>query len=267
MRPLRALLVLALVAGCATGPGFVRPGILYVPTPEGVGVEMLRLAGVRDADVVYDLGSGDGRLVVSAAQEFGARSVGVEIEAGLIQDSRERAVRAGVADLATFVWGDLFATDLAPATVVTLYLGEELNRRLRPKLLRELRPGARVVSHDFGMGDWKPDRTVLARGPDRDHLLQLWVIPADVSGSWQVRLEDGAGGPEGTLLLRQQFQSLDGTLSLKGETRRVAGEVEGDAIRFTASDLAFAGHVREGRVAGEVTGPDGARRGWSGVRP
>ena len=266
VRALAAVVVAAALAGCAAGPGFVPPGILYVPTPEGVGVEMLRFAGVTDADVVYDLGSGDGRLVVAAAQEFGARSVGVEIEARLIQDSRERALREGVADRASFVWGDLFATDLAPATVVTLYLGEQLNRRLRPKLLRELQPGARVVSHDFGLGDWKPDRTVLARGPDRDHLLQLWVVPADVSGAWRVRLA-GRGEREATLTLRQHFQALDGTLSLDGAARPLSGVVEGDAIRFTAGDLAFAGRVRDHRVEGEVIGPGGARRAWSAERP
>lgn len=269
--PLGPLCALAgaavVVAGCVAGPGFVPPGILYVPTPEAVGVEMLRFAGVTDADVVYDLGSGDGRLVVAAAKQFGARGVGVEIEANLVQDSRERAMLAGVADRATFVWGDLFATDLAPATVVTLYLGEELNRRLRPKLLRELRPGARVVSHDFGLGDWKPDRTILARGPDRDHLLQLWVVPADVSGAWRVRFEGAGGAHEATLVLRQQFQALEGTLRLNGAVSRVTGTMEGDAIRFNAGELVFAGRVVEHRVEGEVTGPDRARRAWSAERP
>lgn len=262
-----ALALLALVAGCATGPGFVSPGILYVPTPEAVGVEMLRFAGVTADDVVYDLGSGDGRLVVAAAERFGARGVGVEIEAKLVQDGRERAARAGVADRATFVWGDLFATDLAPATVVTLYLGEELNRRLRPKLLQELRPGARVVSHDFGLGEWKPDRTVLARGPDRDHLLQLWVVPADVSGAWRVRLEGDRGGHDATLVLRQQFQALEGTLRLNGAVSRVTGTMDGNAIRLNAGALVFSGRLRDGRVEGEVTGPDRARRAWSAERP
>jgi SAM-dependent methyltransferase len=259
-----ALVLAVLAGGCAAGPGFVPPGILYVPTPEAVGVEMLRFAGVTQADVVYDLGSGDGRLVVAAAQEFGARGVGVEIEARLVQDSRERALRAGVADRATFVWGDLFAADLSPATVVTLYLGDALNRRLVPKLLRELLPGARVVSHDFGMGDWRPDRTVLARGPDRDHLLQLWLVPADVAGSWRVCLDGGAR--EATLVLRQRFQALEGMLSLDGAAQPVVGVVEGEALRFTAGTLAFAGRVRDRRAAGEAAGPGGTRR-WTAERP
>jgi SAM-dependent methyltransferase len=258
-----ALVVAVLAGGCAAGPGFVPPGILYVPTPEAVGVEMLRFAGVTPADVVYDLGSGDGRLVVAAAQDFGARGIGVELEARLVQDSRERAIRAGVAERATFVWGELFATDLAPATVVTLYLGETLNRRLVPKLMRELRPGARVVSHDFGLGDWRPDRTVLARGPDRDHLLQLWVVPADVAGTWRLRL--GGGGRDGTLELRQRFQALDGTLHLDGVAHAVTGVVDGETLRFTAGTLSLAGRLRDQGLEGEAVGPGGTHR-WVGER-
>lgn len=262
MRPFRALLTAALVAGCAGGPGFVAPGILYVPTPEAVAVEMLRFAGVTARDVVYDLGSGDGRLVVAAAQEFGARSVGVEIEARLVQDSRERAARAGVGDRATFVWGDLFAVDLAPATVVTLYLGEEMNRQLRPKLLRELRPGARVVSHDFGMEGWPAARSTIVRGPDRDHLVQLWVVPADVAGVWRVRMDSAR---DATLTVRQRFQEMDGTLRVDGAAWPLTGTVEGESVRFTAGDRAFTGRVRGRHVDGHVSGPDGVRP-WSAER-
>jgi cyclopropane fatty-acyl-phospholipid synthase-like methyltransferase len=173
---LAVLLVAATLAGCAGTPTG-SPGILFVATPEQVGVEMLRLAGVGRDDVVYDLGSGDGRLVVAAAREFGARAVGVEIDARLVQDSRESALRAGVADRVQFVWEDLFKVDLTPATVVALYLSPALNRALRSKLQRELRPGARIVSHDFDMGDWRPDRTLRAKGPTREHVLYLWIVP------------------------------------------------------------------------------------------
>jgi ribosomal protein L11 methylase PrmA len=139
---------------------------------------MLKLAGVSRQDVVYDLGSGDGRLVIAAAREFGARAVGVEIEARLVQDSRENALKAGVADRTEFLWQDIFRADIAPATVVALYLSPELNLELRPKLLRELRPGTRIVSHDFDMGDWRPDRTLRAKGPTREHVIHLWIVPA-----------------------------------------------------------------------------------------
>jgi Histone methylation protein DOT1 len=169
-------LAIALAAGCAGTPTG-SPGILFVATPEQVGIEMLKLAGVTKDDVVYDLGSGDGRLVIAAAREFGARGVGVELEAKLVQDSRESALKAGVADRTQFLWQDIFRTDVSPATVVALYLSPELNLKLRPKLLLELRPGARIVSHDFDMGDWRPTRTLRAKGPTREHTIHLWIVP------------------------------------------------------------------------------------------
>jgi SAM-dependent methyltransferase len=171
------VVVVALAAGCAGAPTG-SPGILFVATPEGVGVEMLKLAGVTRDDVVYDLGSGDGRLVIAAARELGARGVGVELDAKLVQDSRESALKAGVSDRTQFLWQDIFQADLGPATVVALYLSPELNLKLRPKLLRELRPGTRIVSHDFDMGDWRPSRTLRVKGPTREHALHLWIVPA-----------------------------------------------------------------------------------------
>jgi SAM-dependent methyltransferase len=177
MRLAALALVVALAAGCAETPTG-SPGILFVATPEQVGLEMLRLAGVTKDDVVYDLGSGDGRVVIAAARKFGARGVGVELEAKLVQDSRESALKAGVADRTQFLWQDIFQTDVAPATVVAIYLSPELNLKLRPKLLRELRPGARIVSHDFDMGDWPPTRTLRVKGPTREHTIHLWIVPA-----------------------------------------------------------------------------------------
>jgi Histone methylation protein DOT1 len=166
-RALASLLTLVLVgaAGCLY-PGAEVP---YVQTPHEVVDEMLRLAVVGPSDVVYDLGSGDGRVVIAAARDFGARGVGAE--------STESARRAGVADRVTFRTGDLFQTDLTPATVVTLYLSPELNLRLRPKLLRELRPGARIVSHDFDMGDWPPVQTLRVQVRERGSVLRLWIVP------------------------------------------------------------------------------------------
>jgi SAM-dependent methyltransferase len=174
-RALASLLTLVLVgaAGC------LYPGaeVAYVQTPPAVVDEMLRLAVVGPSDVVYDLGSGDGRVVIAAARDFGARGVGVEIDPKLVAESTESARRAGVADRVTFRTGDLFQTDLAAATVVTLYLSPELNLRLRPKLLRELRPGARIVSHDFDMGDWPPAQTLSVHFRERGSLLRLWIVP------------------------------------------------------------------------------------------
>jgi SAM-dependent methyltransferase len=171
------VIVTALVAACAGTPTGT-PGILFVATPEQVGIEMLRLAGVTREDVVYDLGSGDGRVVIAAARDFGARGVGVELDGKLVQDSRESALKAGVADRVSFLWQDIFQADITGATVVALYLSPDLNLKLRPKLLRELRPGTRIVSHDFEMGDWRPDRTVRVKGPTREHAMHLWTVPA-----------------------------------------------------------------------------------------
>jgi SAM-dependent methyltransferase len=176
MRPaLRLIAVLAVVgAGCARVPGQEVP---YVQTPDEVAVEMLKLARVGRDDVVYDLGSGDGRVVIAAAREFGARGVGVEIDPTLVAESKARARRSGVSDRVTFFLEDLFHADLGGATVVTLYLSLELNRRLRPKLLRELRAGSRIVSHDFDMGDWTPARLISVQSRERTHTLYLWIVP------------------------------------------------------------------------------------------
>jgi len=168
---------LALAAGaCAPLPGQEVPN---VPTPHQVVDVMLRLAAVGKDDVVYDLGSGDGRIVIAAARDFGARGVGIEIDPRLVAEGSRWARRAGVAERTRFVHQDLFQTDLSQATTVTLYLGRQLNARLRPKLLRELRAGARVVSHQFDMGDWRPDRQIQIEVDGAWHTVYLWVIPGN----------------------------------------------------------------------------------------
>jgi SAM-dependent methyltransferase len=172
---------LALLACCVLlgAAGCLYPGaeVPYVQTPAEVVTEMLRLAGVNGNDLVYDLGSGDGRLVIAAARDFGARGVGIEIDPRLVAQSAESARRAGVADRVSFRAGDLFDTDLSDATVVTLYLSPELNLRLRPKLLHELRPGSRIVSHDFPMDDWPPQHTIRVASRDRMSTVYLWIVP------------------------------------------------------------------------------------------
>jgi SAM-dependent methyltransferase len=147
--------------------------MLYLPTPAPVVAEMLRLARVSPADVVYDLGSGDGRIPIAAARDFGARGVGIELDARLIALARCNAREAGVGDKVDFRQEDLFSTDLRAATVVTLFLFPELNRRLKPKLLAELKPGTRIVSHRFELGDWLPERIVQSSG----HPILLWTAP------------------------------------------------------------------------------------------
>lgn len=169
----RLIGLIVLTAACAPHPGADVP---FVVTPPEVVDQMLRLAGVGPADVVYDLGSGDGRLVIAAARDFRARGVGVEIDPRLVAQSREYARRAGVADRVTFIEQDLFQADLSPATVVTLYLTREVNLRLRPKLERELAAGTRIVSFNFDMGDWDPASTLRLDVSGRATPVYLWVV-------------------------------------------------------------------------------------------
>ncbi|MEC9066097.1 MAG: class I SAM-dependent methyltransferase [Pseudomonadota bacterium] len=160
--------VAAVLAGC--GP---RVDIHYVPTPEPVVDAMLDMAAIEEGDVLYDLGSGDGRIPIAAAREFGVRAVGIEIDPRLVREARANAKAAGVAHLVEFREADLFATDFSDADVVTLYLGDTLNLRLRPQLLEQLEPGDRVVSHDFAMGDWPPDeKRIVANRP-----VYKWTVP------------------------------------------------------------------------------------------
>jgi SAM-dependent methyltransferase len=173
------LVALTLLAGCASQGTIGRPApkldVVWVPTPPEVITVMLDLANVGPKDLVYDLGCGEGEILIAAARR-GARGVGVDLDPERIKNARANATRAGVADKLTFFEQDLFKTDISKATVVTLYLLPELNERLRPTLLKVLRPGTPVVSHDFAMGDWAPERTVEV-SLSRTHRVLLWRIP------------------------------------------------------------------------------------------
>jgi len=153
-----------------------EPDVVYVPTPYAVVEKMLELAEVGENDVVYDLGSGDGRIPIMAAQEYGARGIGIEIDPERIQEARQNAQEEGVTDHVEFIQQDLFETNLSEATVVTLYLLPSLNVKLRPKLLKELEPGTPIVSHDFNMGDWEPERVVEVKGST----VYLWTVPEEI---------------------------------------------------------------------------------------
>jgi tRNA G37 N-methylase Trm5 len=180
-------LALAVAAACGLAAAFQwtlqdaakkRPDILFVPTPREVVDKMLELAGVKAGDVVYDLGCGDGRIVVTAAKRHGARGVGMEIDPELVRESRENVRKNGVEDLVTIEQADIFQADLSGATVITLYLLPDLNVRLMPRL-KALRPGTRIVSHDFDMKGARPKEVVTVRAGDgqRDHTVYLWVVP------------------------------------------------------------------------------------------
>ena len=170
----RGIAVVIAAAVLSAQPPVRTPDIHYVPTRQSIANAMLELAHVTPADVVYDLGSGDGRIVVIAAQKYGARGVGVELDHQLVERSREIAREGGVADRVTFIEGDLFTTDISPATVVTLYLSTTVNMRLESKLKRELEPGTRIVSEQFRIGVWPPDVAIRAENQP----LFLWTIPA-----------------------------------------------------------------------------------------
>jgi SAM-dependent methyltransferase len=176
-RVLVSLCAAALVLGVASAAA-QAPGAPFVPTPLPVVERMLELAKVTPGDVVYDLGSGDGRVVITAAQRYGARGVGIELNPVWVRDARRFAEALGVADKVTFRIEDLFTTDLREATVVTLYLYPAMNRKLAPRLLAELKPGARIVSHEYGIGDWPPDRTESMVVNGERHVIHFWTVPA-----------------------------------------------------------------------------------------
>lgn len=170
----RALLAALALAGCAsTAPDPEDADVLYLPTPPAVVDAMLRLAGVHAGDVLFDLGAGDGRIVIAAARDYGVRAVGIELDGRKVAEARANVARAGLAGRVEIRQGDALEADLGEASVVTIFLFPEINARLMPKLRAELRPGARIVSHRFGLGDWPPERRAEAHG----HPLLLWTVP------------------------------------------------------------------------------------------
>jgi SAM-dependent methyltransferase len=171
------LLLASFLAAPALAQALRAPDVPYEPTPQHIVVQMIELAQLRPNEVIYDLGCGDGRIVITAAREYGAQGVCVDIDPARIRDSRANAAKAGVAEWIRFVQQDLFETDLRDANVVTLFLWPSINLKLRPKLLRELKPGTRVVSYVHSMGDWKPDKTLDVQGAHGPRKVYLWTIP------------------------------------------------------------------------------------------
>lgn len=171
MKKLRTLLVLVLISFISHH--VQSQDVIYVPTGDTVVNAMLKMANVNSSDIVYDLGSGDGRIVIAAAKNYGAKGVGIDIDPRRIEESNENAAEAGVTDSVEFIEADLFESDFSEATVITLYLLSSLNERLRPILMQQLKPGTRVVSHSFDMGDWKPEKTQIIDGST----IHLWTIP------------------------------------------------------------------------------------------
>jgi SAM-dependent methyltransferase len=221
---------------------------------------MLDIGAVKADDYVIDLGSGDGRIVITAAKQRGARGMGVELDANLVHTARQAAQREGVRDRVSFVSDDLFFADLSRATVITMYMSEAVNQRLRPRLFK-LKPGTRVVSHDFDMGEWQPDAKVTVPvpgkryGPPRSEIY-LWVVPADFSGSWVWRLPLNGGEVRYQADFTQKFQKLEGKASAASRQSAVSRvQIRGNGIRFVmGADMAGQVAWREfqGRIEGDT---------------
>ena len=206
-----------------------QPGkdVMWLPTPAAMVTRMLTVAGTTAGDVVYDLGAGEGRIAIAAAKEFGARAVGIEYDPALAALARRNAQRAGVGDRVTIIEGDVFKEDFSAASVVTLYLLPELNQQLRPRILK-MRPGTRVVSHMWDMGEWEADEVF--RVGDSDGY--LWIVPADVAGRWTMADRDGLVAAD--IDVTQQFQRIGGTYASRGRIQPLLGAyVRGDVLGFT----------------------------------
>jgi len=224
-------------------PEIGRPGkdVMWVPSPDELVATMLEMADVSAQDVVMDLGSGDGRTVIAAAQ-LGARAIGVEYDAELVELSRNNAAAAGVADRATFVTADLFEVDLSPATVITMFLLPDLNLKLRPRLL-ELEAGTRIVSNTWTLDEWVADQTVVLDPCPGFCTALLWIVPARAEGTWAL--------PMGTLTLEQQFQVITGTLETPSETVEIDdGRLRGEQISFRVGDDRYTGRVSDDVIDG-----------------
>jgi SAM-dependent methyltransferase len=231
--------------------------VVWVPTPQALVDKMLDVAKVTPDDFVIDLGSGDGRMVIAAAKR-GARALGIEYNPDMVELSRRNAAKAGVADRANFVQGDIFASDLSKATVVTLFLLADVNLKLRPKIL-DLPAGTRIVSNNFTMGAWVADRIVTAEADCRDYCVAyFWIVPAKVEGRWQL--------PQGEILLRQTFQKFTGTISSHAGLLEIRdGTIEGRRISFSAGNTEYLGHFAGNRIDGVARTSAGINN-WTATR-
>jgi SAM-dependent methyltransferase len=231
----------------------------YVPTPYEVVDVMLEMAGVTDSDTLYDLGCGDGRIVITAATRLGTKGIGIDIDPERIKECHTNAAEAGVEDHVTFLNQNLFETDFSRASVVTLYLLNSVNLRLRPKLLKDLKPGTRIVSHDFSMGSWKADKKTDISVDYRVHEVYFWTIPANASGRWRVNQPPQLMAVPFTLNIKQQFQEIEGQADLRKAVVPIQDvELKGDQISFTlitdeSHTCTFQGKISGHRMEGRVT--------------
>jgi hypothetical protein len=250
------VLALPALAGAQQNPGspaFVPQvgqqgkDVIWVPTPDALVNRMLTMAQVTPNDFVVDLGSGDGKIVIASARDFKARSLGVEFNPDMVALARRNAEKAGVQNLARFEQGDIFQFDYSNATVVTMYLLPGLNLKLRPTLLK-MKPGTRLVTHQFTMGSWEPDDSSTVDGRPG----YLWIVPAPVGGGWKITTTDSRGASEANLSFTQAFQQVSGTArmsAMDGRLRNV--KLSGDRIGFEMMDDRGVLRAYDGRVSGD----------------
>jgi SAM-dependent methyltransferase len=217
--------------------------VIWVPTPQALVDKMLDMAKVTSKDYIIDLGSGDGRTVITAAKR-GSRALGIEYNPDMVELSKRNAAKAGVSDKATFVKADLFESDFSQAQVITMFLLPEINLKLRPKIL-DLKPGTRIVSNSFTMGDWKADETANVKEGCASYCTALlWIVPAKVEGTWKL--------PQGELVLKQTYQSLSGSMRSGAITTQITdGKLNGDRINFTAGGAKYSGVVTGNSIDGQ----------------
>ena len=236
----------------------VQRDVPYVPTPEHVVKRMLELADVKTGEFMMDLGSGDGRIAIAAARDHGARAIGIDIDPQRIKEANANAKEAGVSDRVTFKQENIFTTEIKDADVITMYLLTSVNAKLRPRLLDELQPGTRLVSHAFDMGDWEADHYEQVDGRS----VYLWIVPAKVGGEWSVN----DGEQTFSLSLDQKFQTLKGSATVNGKEMPVTnGKLKGADIAFTVEidgkPTTFEGKVESDRIEGKT-----GDRDWSATK-
>ena len=245
----------------------------YVPSPQSVVTDMLKLAGVSDKDFVIDLGSGDGRIVLTAAKVFGARGFGVEIQDNLVKLSNQAAQKEGIADRVKFITQDLFKTDISQATVLTMYLLPNTVNMLKDKLLTELRPGTRILSHDYPLAGWIPEQYVQMDLEDKvaisgvtTTLIYLYVVPAKVDGTWNVKLPAGGSKVAVTRLdLKQQVTRFSGSALVDGKSVPLEdAKLKGDQISFKLAGRTgtYSGTVKDGAILGTFAA-GGTKTNWT----
>jgi SAM-dependent methyltransferase len=237
----------------------------FVPTLDKIVDEMLKIANVNDKDYIFDLGCGDGRIVITAAKKYGARGVGIDINPVRIEESKANAIREGVSDKVTFIQQDLFEADIREATVVALYLLQSVNLRLRPKLLQELQPGTRIVSHNYDMGEWEPDKS-LEIFHQYGHKVYFWTVPADISGTWHWNSPVSSQNQHFVLQVKQKFQEASGVLTV-GDTAIPLKDlkIEGNKVQFTTEESTagrtanckYEGLVQKSSISGKIISKSG----------